>query len=102
MALNTIQTFNIKGSQIVSLYGTIMKLQRLHRAESNIKIMLADNSDNLQAAVEAIRALPEYETDPEATLNAKYDVAGYRLNEAQVPPTASVEQIRAIRAFINA
>ena len=102
MALNTIQTFNIKGSMIVNLYGTIMKLQRIHRAESNIKIMLADNSDNLEAAVKAIRALPEYETDPVATLNAKYDVEGYRLTEAQVPANASVEQIRAIRGFINA
>ena len=100
MALNQIQAFNLRGSLIAKLLGTIMKLQRMHRAPTATKVMLADNTDNLQAAVEAIQADPDYAESPETVLAAKYDVEGYLLTEEQVPPNVTVDQIRAIRSFI--
>jgi hypothetical protein len=112
MALNTKQTFNLHGSLIVKLYSTIMKLQRVHRAETIVKVMLADNTVNLGAAVETINAAVQAATeavaaDPDATptpaqvLAAKYDVDGYLLTEDQVPAPMTVDQIIAIRPFIN-
>lgn len=100
MSLNTIQTFNLKGSLIVSLYSRIMKLQRLHRATTAVKVMLADDTVNLGAAVTAIQADPDYAENPATVLAAKYDVEGYLLTEEQVPATMTVEQVGAIRPFI--
>lgn len=101
MALNTKQTFNLRNSLIIKLHGTILNLQRLHRAPTAVKVMLADNTVNLKAAVDAVYADPDYETDPATVLAAKQDVEGYLLEESQVPPGATVEQIIYIRSFIN-
>lgn len=101
MSLNTSQTFNLKGSKIFELYGYILGLQRLARADTSVKVMLADNTDALETAVATIKADPDYATDPETVLAATYQVTGYRIEENQVPPNMTVSEIRAIRPFIN-
>lgn len=101
MPLNEKQTFSLKGRAILNLHGKIAKLQRLHRASTAVKVMLADNTAALQAAVDAIYADPDYETDSAAVLAVSRSVEGYLLEEDQVPPSTTVEQIADIRAFIN-
>ena len=101
MSLNTKQSFSLSGTLVMSLYGKIMKLQRVHRATTEVKTMLSDNTVSLKAAVDTILADPDYEENPATVLAKTYVVEGYLLEADQVPPSITVEQIGEIRPFIN-
>jgi len=97
MEMNTKETFNLEGSKIISLHSEIKKVQSVWAAAANVKVMFADTTDALELAVNTINA----SEDREIALAESYQVEGYRITLDQIPPRATVEQIRAIRSFIK-